>query len=127
MKICKVCGEDKDESEFYSQKHEPTGKSYTHGACKLCYGHKVRLNHLMRNYGLTESDYNALLTAQDGGCAICKRIDNVYADKKGRWLAVDHDHETNEIRGLLCQTCNRMIGLAKDSLEVMESAVRYLS
>lgn len=55
-------------------------------------------------YGLGPGEYERLLAVQDGKCAICRR-----ATGKARRLAVDHDHATGEVRGLLCKPCNRTI------------------
>lgn len=62
-----------------------------------------------------------MLQKQDGKCAICKS-----PDFAPRGPNVDHDHETGEIRGLLCMKCNVGIGMFADSTEVMESAIAYL-
>lgn len=56
--------------------------------------------HALRQYGLTPDQYDALFTQQGGVCAICK------AEPKTKKLAVDHDHDTGEVRGLLCPRCN---------------------
>jgi hypothetical protein len=56
-----------------------------------------------KTYGVTEEQYRALLMAQDGRCAICGRL------PRNRRLAVDHDHNTGEVRGLLCYTCNHFV------------------
>jgi hypothetical protein len=70
--------------------------------------------------GLTEEGYEDILLHQEGVCAICKR------EPQERMLCVDHDHESGEIRGLLCNACNFILGLAKDSPFVLEGAARYL-
>jgi hypothetical protein len=59
---------------------------------------------LLKRFGLTLEDYNRMLEEQGGRCAICGREPN------GQQLSVDHDHETNEVRGLLCQPCNLALG-----------------
>jgi hypothetical protein len=58
----------------------------------------------LRRFGLGVPDYARILLSQDGVCAICRRPPTNYA------LHVDHDHRTNEIRGLLCHRCNRGLG-----------------
>jgi len=65
--------------------------------------------------------YSELLQAQNGLCAICQQTCST-----GKRLAVDHCHETNMIRGLLCSKCNRGLGYFKDSLELIERAYEYL-
>lgn len=59
---------------------------------------------LRQRYGITLADYDAMLKAQGGGCAICAKPPGK------RRLAVDHDHKTGRIRGLLCSGCNTTLG-----------------
>ena len=73
-------------------------------------------------YGITQDDYSRLYDAQGARCAICQR-----ARGKRRRLAVDHDHATGEVRGLLCTVCNGMLAHARDDTEFFERAVAYLS
>ena len=61
-----------------------------------------------------------MLEEQGGVCAICG------GDENGRTLAVDHDHQTGQIRGLLCSKCNVAIGYLSDSLEILKNAFAYL-
>lgn len=76
---------------------------------------------LKRDYGITLEEYGQLLKNQGYKCAICGSTEN-----EGKNLAVDHCHDTNTIRGLLCNKCNRGIGLLRDSQEILLSAVEYL-
>lgn len=75
-------------------------------------------------YGITKKDYDSLLTKQNGVCAICKKPES---SKHHGVLCIDHNHITGAIRGLLCNNCNRGLGLLKDSEKVLKAAVRYLS
>jgi len=59
---------------------------------------------------------------QFGRCAICGGVNDI-----DRRLSVDHNHDTGEVRGLLCNRCNRAIGLLGDSIDILESAISYLS
>lgn len=77
---------------------------------------------LKYNFGITLAEYNCLFALQKGCCAICLRHQSEF--KKG--LAVDHCHETGKIRDLLCSRCNPLLGLAKDSIDVLEKAIAYL-
>lgn len=61
--------------------------------------------HIRRTYGLTLSEYKALVDAQENKCAICQR-----PHKNGYRLHVDHDHTTGKVRALLCYTCNGFLG-----------------
>ncbi len=85
---------------------------------------KKRFTDIYRRYGLNEAEYRELYLAQGGKCYICRR-----ANGKGRMLAVDHNHLTGEVRGLLCsgsmdpKTCNRLI--AYYSRPALARAVEY--
>ena len=71
---------------------------------------------------MTIERYESLLLAQDNSCAICRS----HKDSFKRMLNVDHDHTTGEVRGLLCDNCNRGIGYLKESAEIMDNAKKYL-
>ena len=75
---------------------------------------------LMARYGLSAASYDKLLAAQEGVCRICKQPCST-----GKRLAVDHDHETKKVRGLLCRRCNRGLGHFP-TLEMLRSAVDYM-
>jgi len=77
---------------------------------------------LRRNFGITLEEYNSMYELQDGLCAICKKTDEV----EGRRLAVDHNHETGQIRALLCGSCNRGLGLFKEDIDSLSKAIDYL-
>lgn len=66
--------------------------------------HKVREYELRSRYGISSEEYDRLLQEQGGACAICAG-----SCPTGRRLAVDHDHETGRVRGLLCATCNQRL------------------
>jgi hypothetical protein len=76
---------------------------------------------LQRTYGITADVYWQLYEFQGGTCYICR-----WAKGKTKRLCVDHDHETGEVRGLLCNRCNRMVGFARDSSEYFQRAADYL-
>lgn len=85
--------------------------------CKLCdIAYK-----LGRNIIITLEQYDKLHKAQNGVCAICGGV-----NKDGSRLAVDHNHNANEIRGLLCRNCNLGLGLFRDSIIQFQSAINYL-
>lgn len=86
-------------------------------------GRYKRKYRLKKFYGISVEDYDAMLEKQDGGCAICGRTES---DETGRRLHVDHDHGTGELRGLLCNACNRGIGYFGDDIDRMEAAILYL-
>lgn len=74
-------------------------------------------------FGITLADYNAMLEKQNHQCAICGKS----PEQNQKRLAVDHCHTTNKIRGLLCSTCNKAIGLFSDNIPQLQSAIQYLS
>lgn len=77
---------------------------------------------LKRTFGLTIEQYDSILISQGDGCAICDRKQK---DSKKR-LAVDHCHKTMKIRGILCETCNLLIGYSKDNIAILNKAIDYL-
>jgi hypothetical protein len=79
----------------------------------------MREQRLRWKYGITQADYNSMVLDQKGKCLIC-------SNDKCR-LVVDHDHETGEIRGLLCSQCNTALGLMYDKIENFASAIKYLA
>lgn len=79
--------------------------------------HEARVG---RVYGLLPGQYEELKYIQRGLCAICRK-----ATGASKRLAVDHDHDTGEVRGLLCKTCNHDL-LGKYSIEALQRAIGYL-
>ncbi len=80
---------------------------------------------LWSRYKITAADYFRMLDAQNGCCKICLRADP--GQSKHRRFHVDHDHKTMHVRGLLCATCNFMLGAARDSERVLIAGVSYLA
>jgi hypothetical protein len=88
-----------------------------------------RASNLRLKYGLTLEKYAELLQAQGGCCAICRSTDPKSkngADRPGEF-AVDHDHATGEVRGLLCGHCNTGLGLFQDDASRLQAAMTYLA
>lgn len=89
--------------------------------------YKDRYRETVRNiaykkYGITTQDYDILFDKQKGRCAICDTDDL----GKFKYFCVDHCHDTGKVRGLLCHTCNRALGLFKDDLTRLQNAVKYI-
>lgn len=125
MKWCPSCKQRKDESEFPRNRAARDGLATY---CKPCHNAISRRNrtnkhgstrsyHLKARYGITAEDAEALLVAQDGLCAICRKAP---ADH------VDHDHRSGAVRALLCFNCNGGLGQFKDDVERLRRAVAYL-
>jgi hypothetical protein len=81
---------------------------------------------LRDSFGLSLDEYKKMLDAQGGVCAICNQPETHKRQGKLKALAVDHDHKTGAIRGLLCSDCNTGIGKLKDDPVVLQSAIQYL-
>lgn len=81
----------------------------------------------LRRYGLTPEEYDAMNEVQQGLCAICDQPERArYRTGEVKRLAVDHDHETNVVRALLCSNCNVMVGVANEDPLILLAAVQYL-
>lgn len=76
----------------------------------------------MAMYGITQQEYGVLFVAQLGLCVICEKPETV----AGRSLAIDHDHATGQVRGLLCFGCNAAIGKFNDDPALLRRAADYL-
>ena len=80
------------------------------------------------HYGLTVHQYDQMLIDQGGLCAICRRPEHAkLRDGRTKRLAVDHDHHTGAIRGLLCSACNRALGYFDDDISNLSKAAEYLT
>jgi hypothetical protein len=145
MKDCSACKESKPLDAFFKRKDALDGRE---GTCKECRMKKKRANpnfkattlkanikqekkrkgkrwgyNLNRNYGMTEDDYWEMFEAQEGCCDICRRPPQ--GDHYNR-LVVDHNHKTGTVRGLLCNSCNVVLGHSGDNAEVLRRAAEYL-
>ena len=81
----------------------------------------------LKKYGLTPKSYNKMVESQKGVCAICATdpyIKNNRGQKKT--LVIDHCHDTGKVRGLLCDKCNRAIGLLGDDYNILLQAICYI-
>lgn len=102
--------------------------------CKKCHqsaGRKYwkeddgRNKKLQQKYGITVDDYNRMFTEQKGCCAICGKHQLEEGTKKS-FLCVDHNHDTGEVRALLCDSCNMGLGKFYDKAENLKKAIDYL-
>jgi hypothetical protein len=109
---CAGCQSFRDDVDF--------GKGAT--TCRACSSAKSHATRIEKTYGITSDDYATLLKAQGGKCAICR------ARPKSKRLAVDHDHRTGAVRGLLCSRCNHdLLGSAWDSLAMAAALWHYMN
>jgi len=132
-KTCKRCSKTKPIEQFYKNKETVDGRHSHCAECSKAIARDRRIQnpiaakesqrraHLKSTFGITFEEYEALFTGQKGVCAICGKPPDY------KRLAVDHDHTTDRVRGLLCQQCNTGIGLLGDSSELLEKALAYLN
>lgn len=148
MRTCTKCGESKSKTDFYKDSKSKDGFKFW---CKVCsnsatkewenknkekrreikkrwrqnnrsLSKKIHRNSALKfKYGITQTEYEEILSHQGGVCACCSR----FPDNK-RNLGVDHDHSSGEIRGLLCDHCNVGIGRLGDCEEGVFAALAYL-
>lgn len=137
-KRCPSCGETKEVTEFHLvSRGMPDRRVY----CKVCTRAKRRAAYerrggsdipydqlLRREYGLTLADYNAQLRRQAHRCAVCRRPETVKSKTTGkpRRLAVDHDHVTGRLRGLLCHRCNILVWAFEENHTTLSAIDGYL-
>lgn len=141
-KICTKCGQAKPRSEFTKSRDGKYGP-VLHASCNECKAQRARSwfadnperqfearrrSSLLRNYGITVGEYEDRLEAQGGVCAICGQDEPAVHGRTGKKfrLSVDHCHQTGRVRGLLCQKCNRAIGLMNDNADLLKKAIYYL-
>jgi hypothetical protein len=147
LKMCTRCGKVKPLKEFYKRW---TSRKNRHEQCAAC---KTELRHeqealrgekystewkrknrvayfrgqdkyYAKKRGLTWEQYMLAVKEQDGLCAICGKPNTMKG--KDRRLTIDHDHKTEQFRGLICQPCNFGLGGFRDNPESLLAAVRYL-
>jgi len=113
IKVCGTCREPKPVTDFY---RIAKGVDYWRSDCKDCQKTKRRLTYradlLRREYGVTLAQYDEMLARQGGLCAICRKPETTRRSSgEVLPLAVDHDHATGGVRGLLCMRCNLLTGV----------------
>lgn len=137
LRICTTCKKNKKLENFHERQGFATGRSRQ---CNACINKQRRLNHhrdpnlrtkrskrardynLRMRYGITVEQYDEILKKQKGVCAICGQTNEIFNKR----LAIDHCHKTNKIRGLLCDSCNNILGRAKDNIYLLLGCIEYL-
>jgi len=87
---------------------------------------KIKHTKLKQTYGITLESYQIMLLAQNNVCAICERPEETIWRGQQTMLAVDHDHNTGAVRGLLCQKCNRALGLLEENRRSIDRLGAYI-
>lgn len=83
---------------------------------------RVKNYALMQKYGITLDDYNTIFMEQSGCCIICGK----HQSEMAHALAVDHSHKSGQVRGLLCDGCNVVLGYVNDDISILKRMVSYL-
>lgn len=121
IKICKTCGEKKDEWDFQAYIDKRNGQQYVRNMCRKCeYVKNVKDQQLEREYGIKRWQWKLILKSQDNKCKLCGKV---FDDGK---IQVDHDHKTRVVRGLLCQNCNTTLGRIENRSEWVKRAFDYI-
>lgn len=134
MRRCSICHTEKPLTNFYQYKRPERNiiKTYYRSACKKCLIEKGRtvyknsesrrtsvyLNSIWRRYKISALDLMTLLEKQDGKCAICSGTLNRFA--------IDHEHSTDKVRGIICIPCNTGLGMFYDNPELLRNAALYI-
>ena len=126
-KTCTKCHITKDMSEFHLEKNQKDGHRTRCKSCIRVYSKSIRIKkrayRLLTDFGMTLTEYHDLYNTQDKRCAIC----NTRASELPIRLAVDHNHKTGVVRGLLCDRCNRGMGFFQDNVTLLFKAIHYLN
>ncbi len=118
MKRCPSCQEIKSLEDFYLRKD----RGVPYSDCKDCTKTRAFDFKIQGKFGLAGKEYQLILDIQGRVCAIC----GASVSDNGKRLAIDHDHKTGRIRGLLCNGCNVGLGMFRDNPKILRKAIRYL-
>lgn len=152
-KTCSKCREIKSRSDFHKNRSKKDG---LYDRCKICVNgawtvyrqanlersrswarkaakayraknpDKVRANNLRLRFGITPKDFQELLVSQGEVCAICREPETLCRNGKPQSLSVDHDHTSGKVRGLLCNLCNRAVGLLEYQPKAVAGLLAYV-
>jgi len=137
MKKCKVCEKMKPFEEFVKAKRNKDGYA---GDCKECRneykkrkyhedGHTKltdKKRHMRKTYGISYEDYREMFDLLEGKCESCGKQCNDRILSEENILVIDYCHKTGDVRGLLCHECNLLLGNAKDNIDILRGAIKYL-
>jgi hypothetical protein len=83
-------------------------------------------SNMKKNYGITPEDYDRMLAVQGGVCALCGNPETKKYKGGLKRLSVDHNHDTRQVRELLCADCNVLVGFSRESIPLLEAVIAYL-
>lgn len=115
-KKCGICKIVMSAENFWSDRIKTDGLA---GDCKDCGRDRL----YKKRFGITLEQYTSMLNEQWMMCAMCGKNE----EENNQRLCVDHDHETGQVRGLLCNTCNTGLGLLQDNITILRNGVTYLN
>jgi len=120
---CGICKQIKPMIVFVKSNHTISGYK---SICKKCFNIVHKRNRIKKSYGITIENLDYLLRKQNSLCKICNNEITFIKEKNKRRGCIDHNHKNKKVRGLLCDHCNRAIGLLGDDTNILYAAIRYL-
>jgi len=120
------CGECRRERDRAREKNRRLA-SANNSELKTAQQRYDRTTRLQRQYGLTIGEYDARRAAQNGLCAICGKPETTVRRGVLMRLSVEHNHANGRFRGLVCNNCNRALGLLNDDVEILHKMIAYLT
>ncbi len=112
-KTCRECGQNLSVNLF------SISRKWRRNICTPCRSKQSYKSRIKKSYKIDIEQKNKLQEMQGGVCGICLQ--------PAPTLCVDHDHSTGEVRGLLCHSCNRGLGLLGDNVHSLTQAIKYLN
>jgi ribosomal protein L37E len=132
-KVCTGCGIEKPREDFAGERAvQPCNDCRRESSAQWRRDHPEqakaaqRRHELKRKFGITEEQYNEMLKRQKNVCAICHFPERRVRQGQLLPLCVDHDHETGQVRGLLCHDCNTGLGKFGDEPDTLRRAAEYI-
>lgn len=136
IKECLDCGVRQLREDFPKSRLTAAGSQTYYSRCKFCLTKRRRPYHkgwrkdnkapfkewerqMIRSYGIDANEYHRMLKNQNGVCKICGKTEK-------RRLSVDHNHQTQQVRGLLCRICNSVLGFVNEEIIVFSKMIEYL-
>lgn len=97
------------------------GKKFLEKKAKIKKSRSQQIKHGLKHiYNMTVEQYNQMLVDQNGVCSLCRK------PELDRRLGVDHNHETSEIRSLLCRRCNFLVGYVENNVDLVKQILKYI-
>jgi hypothetical protein len=144
-KRCRICEELKPLDDFGSHRAHADGKQNYCRPCRnllnknmltpeqrerkkanaqrFVFRERVKVRRRRELHGVTQAEFELLVAAQDGRCAICQHTET----QEHRALVIDHHHESGRVRGLICSRCNKALGGFRDDPAILLAAAEYLT